>query len=393
MIRIAICDDDVRDRSRLRELIDKYGELLSIEMEIREFESGEFFLESGYSAELLFLDIFMAQKDGIQVGAEIKKRSSDTIIIYVTNIGERMAEAINRIHSYGYLMKPVKEEELFKILQEAIRMINRNLRMISETFLSEYKGIVTVPIKDIYCFEYCDRRVKLVTKNEEYIVKEKIGDIAERMQKYSFEMSHQSFVVNLYAVKEIKGQMLVVMDALFIALVIMYLFQLLDAVAENKDLKYKLALCEAQARSNHNYYARQMEGYKEALAMIHDVRKHIRVIEELKKDGVQDEMEPIDITTIFGNLLDNAVEACKDSDEKRMHLTITPFNNFIYIQLCNTFTGSIKINAEGKPVTNKGEGHGIGLKNVEMALKRYNGEMQYFVQDSLFAIELMFNPS
>lgn len=218
MIRIAICDDDRVDRSHLKELIDKCGNTLSIELNIKEFESGEAFLESGCNPEILFLDILMEQKDGIQVGVEIRKQRADTIIVYVTNIDERMAEAINGIHSYGYLIKPVKEVELLKILQEAVMVVKRNLRMNCETFQLEQNGIVTVPIQDIYYFEYCERKVRMVTKEDNYIIKEKIGNIAERMRRYSFEMSHQSFVVNLYEVKEIKGQMLLMKNGEMVCL-------------------------------------------------------------------------------------------------------------------------------------------------------------------------------
>ena len=65
----------------------------------------------------------------------------------------------------------------------------------------------------------------------------------------------------------------------------------------------------------------------------------------------------------------------------------------IYVQLSNTFAGNIRMNAKGKPITSKGEGHGIGLENVEKALRKYNGEMQCVVKEHLFTIELMFNPS
>ncbi len=50
------------------------------------------------------------------------------------------------------------------------------------------------------------------------MLKEKIGEIAERMRRYSFEMSHQSFVVNLYEVKEIKGQMLLMKNGEMVCL-------------------------------------------------------------------------------------------------------------------------------------------------------------------------------
>ena len=54
-----------------------------------------------------------------------------------------------------------------------------------------------------------NRKIKIVTKDKEYVcIKERISDIADRMHPYGFAMSHQSFVVNLYAVEEIRDKML-----------------------------------------------------------------------------------------------------------------------------------------------------------------------------------------
>ncbi len=212
----------------------------------------------------------------------------------------------------------------------------------------------------------------------------------------------------------------------------------------NKDLKYKLALYERQAQSNYEYYAKQIESNKTAMTVIHDIRKHIRVMEELKqlntsakmqsytdsfeemispllvrqycnnpilniiindkidyceKNGIRfeadiqevliDYMKPIDITTVFGNILDNAIEASEKAEDKRITLQIHPFNEFIYIQLSNSFSGRIQWSAKGKPLTGKGEKHGIGLENVEKVLKDYNGSMQFSVSEQTFTVEIM----
>lgn len=235
-------------------------------------------------------------------------------------------------------------------------------------------------------------------------------------------------------------------DAVFMIFVNLYLFYLLDTFAVNKDLKHRLDLYERQAKSNYEYYAKQAETNKTALTVIHDVRKHISVLERLKqvdssremqsyadsfedmiapllmkqycnnmilniiindkmdyckKAGIQFEidirniniefMEPIDITTIFGNLLDNAVEACEKTDEKRICLKIHPFNGFTYVQISNTFAGKIRQDRGGRPISAKGKNHGIGLENVDKVLKKYNGDIQFETENNIFCAELMFN--
>ncbi len=241
-----------------------------------------------------------------------------------------------------------------------------------------------------------------------------------------------------------KDYIFLIVDAVFVILVNLYLFYILDTFAENKDLKYKLALYERQAQSNYEYYAKQIESNKTAMTVIHDIRKHIRVMEELKqlntsakmqsytdsfeemispllvrqycsnpilniiindkidyceKNGIRfevdiqevliDYMKPIDITAIFGNILDNAIEASEKTEDKRITLQIHPFNEFIYIQLSNSFSGRIQWSAKGKPLTGKGEQHGIGLENVEKVLKDYNGSMQFSVSEQIFTVEIM----
>ena len=87
------------------------------------------------------------------------------------------------------------------------------------TFLSEDNAIIQLPVKEIYYFEYDNRKVKIVTEKKTYIcVKEKIGDIAKRMEKYAFAMSHQSFVVNLYKVEKIAAQVLIMKNGEHICL-------------------------------------------------------------------------------------------------------------------------------------------------------------------------------
>lgn len=210
MIRIAICDDEKRDRENLLGLV---RECESTEEEtfcINTYESGEQFLEADFRPDILFLDIIMDEKDGIQIGAEVRKRNTNIVIIYVTNISERMAVAINQIHSYGYLVKPIAKEELQQVLTEAIKMVQCNSKTDYETFLSEDNTIIKLPVEDIYYFEYVNRKIKIVTREKTYIsVKEKIGNIANRMETYGFAMSHQSFVVNLYYVDKISSQFLI----------------------------------------------------------------------------------------------------------------------------------------------------------------------------------------
>ena len=218
MIKIAICDDEERDRIVLYEWLQKYivhrKNLLkeSGSYQIRNFASGNQLLASGYPADILLLDIVMNDKerDGIQIGAEFRKRRVNAIIIYTTKLHDRINLAVNQVHAFGYLIKPVRANEVMKLMDDAFKILLNNPDSDIVTFLSEDNAIIQLPVKEIYYFEYDNRKVKIVTEKKTYIcVKEKIGDIAKRMEKYAFAMSHQSFVVNLYKVEKIAAQVLI----------------------------------------------------------------------------------------------------------------------------------------------------------------------------------------
>ena len=106
MLKIAVCDDDKKDREVIASLLGEYAEYTQMKYELRTFESGEQFIESGYVPHILFLDIMMDKTDGIQIGAGIRKNKENIIIIYTTSLEQKMAEAFNYVHAFGYLVKP-----------------------------------------------------------------------------------------------------------------------------------------------------------------------------------------------------------------------------------------------------------------------------------------------
>lgn len=219
MIKIAICDDEQKDRKLLYNFIqDFFIHKMPSEVLLKQFVSGEQLFGSGFRPDIVFLDIMLKEKDGIQVGSEIKQYDPDVIIIYITNLREKISIAINHIHAFGYLEKPISRENLFPVLTDAVNRLRNSVRAGKVTFLSESKSIIELAASDIYYFEYLQRRVKIVTKKRNYVCKEKISDIANKMKPYGFAMCHQSFVVNLYEVEKMVPQNLIMKNGDYVYL-------------------------------------------------------------------------------------------------------------------------------------------------------------------------------
>lgn len=105
----------------------------------------------------------------------------------------------------------------------------------------------------------------------------------------------------------------------------------------------------------------------------------------------------VDLTTILGNLLDNALEAAKTAPEglRFLNLTIRRINAMLIIKVENGY-GSTPVQENGKLLTSKKDKafHGWGLKSVQTAVDRYDGTIRTDYKDHVFqsVVTLSFQP-
>jgi sensor histidine kinase regulating citrate/malate metabolism len=100
------------------------------------------------------------------------------------------------------------------------------------------------------------------------------------------------------------------------------------------------------------------------------------------------EMNAYDITTILGNLLDNAVEAIEHIKGKKIiNVDISYTKGRVLIEICNPINREL-IMKEGLPITTKSkkEDCGIGLKQVRKVLEKYNGDIEITIDKNVFKI-------
>lgn len=86
-----------------------------------------------------------------------------------------------------------------------------------------------------------------------------------------------------------------------------------------------------------------------------------------------------DLTSLLDNLLENSLEASRDSEEKKVELLITPTNvNYISISLNNTCSVAPNIK-NGKLITTKKKTapHGYGFKSIKRIADKYDGDVLF----------------
>lgn len=101
-------------------------------------------------------------------------------------------------------------------------------------------------------------------------------------------------------------------------------------------------------------------------------------------------IEPLDISTMFGNALDNAIEGVeKLSEEKRViYVKAGKINDFLSIVVENNYDSEIKL--ENKKTTKKDTFlHGYGIQNIKNAVENYNGTCTITKENEKFILKIL----
>lgn len=103
-------------------------------------------------------------------------------------------------------------------------------------------------------------------------------------------------------------------------------------------------------------------------------------------------LDPLDISTIFGNALDNSIEACLKVEENNrfIFLNVVKRGNFMLLVIKNTMentnSGNDKFLKTGKK--NKAF-HGYGLTNIKKTIKKYNGDCSISAENGEFIVSIV----
>lgn len=203
MLEFAICDDNVTELNKLKNMIIRSCRENNIQATISLFPNGVDLLNGYQKFDAIFLDIKMDQLDGIQTALEIRKQDKHVKIIYVTNYSSFQSDAFT-VRAFGYVVKPISYEQIYKQLKDIIEYSSQESALPTYTFNTD-KGFKTIKLQDIYYFESYNHKVKIQCKEKVYFISDSIINIFNLFKADGFSMPHKSYIVNLMHVSNIKG--------------------------------------------------------------------------------------------------------------------------------------------------------------------------------------------
>ena len=217
-VKIVICDDDKDLQEIMHRKIEEFCTDSEMTINIVCCDSGEEVLRQEPAPDILFLDIHMPEKNGMEIARELYSRHSSTILIFVTALSEYVYDAFD-VGAFHYLVKPFSDEKLREVLCRALQQhrerqkINHSAEGQAEEqetgraqpleFILIKKGGVSMKISldDIVYAEVFNRKVMLHTIRGDIEYYGKLTELSE-MAGEDFYRTHRAYLVNLRYVEK-----------------------------------------------------------------------------------------------------------------------------------------------------------------------------------------------
>ena len=197
---IAICEDSDTDRQYIAGLTECWSAKAGDVVKVSEFASAEQFLfhyAEKKDYDILLLDIEMGEMDGVTMAKKLRQENDTIQIVFVTGYSDYISEGYD-VAALHYLMKPVKKEKLFEVLNRAVEKLTKNEKVLN---LEAGGEMMRIPIWQI---RYADVYGNYVTihAEEEIKVKMTLGELEKELDDRFYRVG-RSVIVNLTRISRV----------------------------------------------------------------------------------------------------------------------------------------------------------------------------------------------
>lgn len=210
MLEIAVCDDDANDLDFAVSILHEIFTAQNIGYNIKTFLSANEMLNNIRKIDIGILDIAMNELNGIKLGRKLKEKFPNIKLIYITSYEEYCMQAINDVHAFSFLCKPLDNCTMQKQIIEVLNSIPNNViekefYKVTDSKQKEYASI-KLKLEDILYFEYIkrQRRAAIVLEDETYECECVFEKLVEELKQYDFVVNCRGNLVNLSHIEKIK---------------------------------------------------------------------------------------------------------------------------------------------------------------------------------------------
>ncbi len=195
MINIAIVDDDKTYVECVKEYLKRYEKETGKAISVSTFSDGDAIVRQyDFQFDIIFMDVEMKFMDGMSAAEEIRKKDSQVVIIFITNMAQYAIRGY-AVQALDYLLKPVSYYAFSQCLNKAL---SRKEKRETKTVVLDIKGgSARFDIKDIYYIETQGHTTTCHVVNGEYQLLSTMRGVEEILSKMYFFRISKWYLINL----------------------------------------------------------------------------------------------------------------------------------------------------------------------------------------------------
>lgn len=196
MLRLAICDDEREQIELLREYLVGAMFRLNLDMDISVFMSGAALLEAakvGQVADILFLDIKLADSNGIAVANCIREKDRKTLIIFVSGRLDYILKGYEA-RAFRFIVKPINERTIADVMNQALKELQVDEN--NSIHFREKGEIIRENLADIIFLEAQNHKIKAVCSDTIHYFYGRLSELEKRLEGNGFVRCQKGYLVN-----------------------------------------------------------------------------------------------------------------------------------------------------------------------------------------------------
>lgn len=207
MMKLVICEDEQPQRELMYAYVKEYLKSHNTSFVISSYASGEelLFQEDALgSIDILLLDIQMKEMNGIELAKKMKQKNEHAVIIFITGNTDYIYEGFH-LRAMNYLLKPLKKEQLFHCLDEAVKQLRDPQEIL---LLNVGKELVKLRKNSIYFIESEDHYLNIYHESQCLRMKMNLRDMEEQINLPHFYRLTRSFLINILMISSLSSKAL-----------------------------------------------------------------------------------------------------------------------------------------------------------------------------------------
>ena len=212
MLRIAICDDELKELTYSQKMVAQYFAGVNEEAKIELFSDPKKLIDAikGDNVfDIYILDVLMGDINGIEVAKVVKSFNKNAKLFFTTTSKEYAVDAFS-VQADHYLVKPYTFEDMKEALSRILKTMPKNLYIIKSTS----DGVKKIML-DSFCYSESSGHYQYVhlDNGEVLKIRLKTNELWEELSKYNqFLRPHSGYIVNMDHVKTMSSYGLSVCD-------------------------------------------------------------------------------------------------------------------------------------------------------------------------------------